>query len=85
MDYYRENPESYAKKLKKDKQEQKKPSRVKKRVEANKANRKAGTYGSGDGLDYDHATKKMVKASTNRGRNSKNSSKSTKGDKNARG
>ena len=59
---------SKAKKKKYDAEFQKKPAQVKKRVEANRANRQAGTYGNGDGKDYDHATKRMVKASTNRGR-----------------
>lgn len=69
--YYRANPE--ARKVKSDynKTYQQKPSAVKKRVEANAANRKAqasGTAKKGDGKDYDHSVKKMVKASTNRGR-----------------
>lgn len=51
---------------------QKKRSAVKKRVEANRANRRAGTYGNGDGKDASH--KKggkivMEKQSKNRARN----------------
>lgn len=50
------------------------------RVELNKANRNAGTYGNGDGLDMSHTKSgKLVKekAKTNRGRNGANK-KSTK-------
>lgn len=66
--YYNSHPEAKAKKDAYNSSYQKKPSAVKKRVEANRANRKAGTYGNGDGKDYDHKVKRMVKASTNRGR-----------------
>ena len=63
---------SIAKKRKYDAQYQKKRSAVKKRVEANRANRRAGTYGNGDKKDASH--KKggkivMEKQSTNRARN----------------
>jgi hypothetical protein len=50
------------------------------RVELNKANREAGTYGNGDGLDMSHTKSgRLVKerSKTNRGRNGANS-KSTK-------
>lgn len=50
------------------------------RVELNKANRDAGTYGNGDGLDQSHTKAgKMVKENmkSNRGRNGQNG-KSTK-------
>ena len=50
----------------------KKPEAVKKRVETITANRKAGTYGNGDGLDASHTKSGkivMEKASTNRARN----------------
>jgi hypothetical protein len=66
--YYSKNADARKKKAKYDKEFQKKPAQVKKRVEANKANREAGTYGNGDGKDFDHAVGKMVKQSTNRGR-----------------
>ena len=63
---------SIAKKKKYDAEYQKKRSAVKKRVQANRANRRAGTYGNGDGKDASH--KKggkivMEKASKNRARN----------------
>jgi hypothetical protein len=66
--YYRENPDARKKKNEYQKRFNKKPSAVKKRVEANRANRKAGTYGNGDGLDYSHTTGKMESQSKNRGR-----------------
>lgn len=78
--YYRENPEAaekhraYQRKLNKD------PKQVKYRSELNAANRKAGTYGNGDGKDMSHKKDgKMVleKAKTNRARNGANG-KSTK-------
>ena len=52
--YYANNPAARKKKAEYDKKYQKKRSAVKKRVEANKANRKAGTYGNGDGKDASH-------------------------------
>ena len=48
------------------------PERKKYRAELNKANKKAGTYGNGDGKDMSHTKKgKMVmeSKSTNRARN----------------
>jgi hypothetical protein len=68
------------KKLAYDKKYQATEKRKKYRVELNKANRKAGTYGNGDGKDMSHTKSgKLVKekAKTNRARNGQNS-KSTK-------
>ncbi len=82
-DYYKENPESYAKKKKYDSKIGKRTDLKKKRVELNAYNRKKKTYGNGDGLDAIHKGKKIVgyaKASKNRG--DKNDSA---GDKRARG
>jgi hypothetical protein len=76
--YYNSNPAAKAKKDSYNKDYQKKPSAVKKRVEANRANRKAGTAGNGDGRDYDHSVRKMVPASVNRGRNEKSRLKGSK-------
>jgi hypothetical protein len=76
--HYDRNPASKAKKEAYNREYQKKPSAVKKRVEANRANRKAGTYGNGDGRDYDHRTKRMVKASVNRGAAEKSRLKGSK-------
>lgn len=66
--FYSSNPSSKAKKDAYNKEYNKTKSAVKKRSEANTANRKAGTAGNRDGLDYDHSVKKMVPQSTNRGR-----------------
>ena len=52
--YYQENPTARAKKNEYNKDDQKKPARVKKRVETNRENRKLGTYGNKDGLDVAH-------------------------------
>jgi hypothetical protein len=57
-----------AKKQATDKKINQRPEQVKKRMESNDANRKAGTYGNGDGKDWDHAVKRFVDKSTNRGR-----------------
>jgi hypothetical protein len=68
------------KKLAYDKKYQDTEERVNYRERLNKANKKAGTYGNGDGLDMSH-TKigSMVKENmkSNRGRNGQNG-KSTK-------
>ena len=67
--HYKKNPKSRAKKAAYDKEYNKKPSAVKKRVEANRARRKAKSAGKKiKGLDYDHATGRFVKPSVNRGR-----------------
>jgi hypothetical protein len=81
--YYASNPEARKKRLKYQAEYNKKPEQVEKRKELVKKNRDDKTYGNGDGKDYDHATKRHVKASVNRGRNSKNGG--TAGDKRARG
>ena len=59
---------SYASQAKFNKQ----PEQVARRVQLNRANRKAGTYGNKDGLDVSHrpngTIKGMEKQSTNRAR-----------------
>ncbi len=68
--YYDLNPASKAVKDAYNKEYNKKPSAVAGRVADNKANRKAGTYGNGDGLDYQSKGKekgKMIPQSKNRG------------------
>jgi len=63
---------SIAKKKKYDAEYQKKRSAVKKRVQANRANRRAGTYGNGDKKDASHKRggKMVMEAqSKNRARN----------------
>lgn len=80
--YYKDNPKAKAKKDSYQKEYNKKPEQVKKRVELNKVNRDRGTYGNGDGLDMAHTKNGIVKkkASVNRGSN-----KDSAGDKRARG
>ena len=63
---------SIAKKKKYDARYQKKRSAVKKRVQANRANRRAGTYGNGDKKDASHkrgGKMTMEAQSKNRARN----------------
>jgi len=80
--YYKDNPKAKAKKDSYQKEYNKKPEQVKKRVELNKVNRDRGTYGNGDGLDMSHTKNGIVKkkASVNRGSN-----KDSAGDVRARG
>jgi len=69
---YKKNPASRKKKAAYDKKYDATPARRKRRAELVKANRKAGTYGNGDGLDMSHTKKGKIvkeKASINRGRN----------------
>lgn len=69
------------KKLAYDKKYQATKERKNYRVELNKANREAGTYGNGDGLDMSHTKSgRLVKerAKTNRGRNGNNGKSSKK-------
>jgi len=84
-DYYKKNPKAKAKKLAYDKKYQKK-DRVKKYQrklkkkrykDAKKGNPRAQ---KGSGYDYDHGSKRYLKASKNRGKTS-----GTPGDKRARG
>lgn len=68
-EYYRNNPEARKKKAAYDKKLGQRPEQTKKRVEANRARRKAKAAGKNvKGKDYDHAVGKFVKTSTNRGR-----------------
>ena len=81
--YYKDNPEAYAKKKKYDSKLEKRADLTKKRVELNAYNRKKKTYGNGDGLDAIHKGKKIVgyaKASKNRG-----DTNDSAGDKKSRG
>ena len=74
------SPSSIARKKAYDKKYSSTDKQKKYRVSLNKANRKAGTYGNGDGKDMSHTKKGgMVKESesANRGRNGQNG-KSTK-------
>ena len=62
-EYYRSNPEARKKRLKQQARYNKTNNGLKIRVNANKLNRKLGTYGNGDGKDADH-----YKGSTTEGR-----------------
>lgn len=81
-EYYKKNPESYAKKLAYDKKHNAKPEQRAKRAELVKVNRDRGTYGNGDGKDASHTKNGIVmkKASANRA-----SKTDTAGDRRARG
>jgi hypothetical protein len=67
--YYRKNKSARDKKKAYDKELNSKPEQIKKRVESNRERRKAKAAGKDiKGKDYDHAVKRFVKTSTNRGR-----------------
>lgn len=72
--YFQNNPEARAKKNAYNKEYHATKKRKKYRAKLNKENRKAGTYGNGDGKDMSHTKSgKIVKEnqSTNRKRNGK--------------
>ena len=78
--FYRSNTASRNKKKKYDAKLNAKESQTKKRVEANRARRKAKAAGKDvSGKDYDHATKRFVKSSTNRGRKGEGGRKKKRG------
>lgn len=67
--YYRKNAAARKKKAATDKKINARPSQVKKRVESNRKRAQAKKKGQNiKGKDYDHATNRFVKSSTNRGR-----------------
>jgi hypothetical protein len=70
--YFQNNPEAKKKKDEYNTKYHKTKARKKYRAKLNKENRKAGTYGNGDGKDMSHDTKgklKKEKQSSNRARN----------------
>jgi hypothetical protein len=70
--YYAKNPKARKKKQEYDKKYHSSPERKAYRASLNKANKKAKTYGNGDGKDMSHTKKgKLVKEkqSKNRARN----------------
>ena len=73
--YYKENPEARKKKGKYDKAYHSTPSRRKYRAELNRKNREAGTYGNGDGKDWDHGVRRMISQSANRAKKMQNGGK----------
>jgi hypothetical protein len=64
--FYKENPEAAEKRRAYQRKYNKSEERKKYRAFLNKKNRNAGTYGNGDGLDYDHTEKRFMKARLNR-------------------
>ena len=64
--YYRENPEARKKKDAYNTDYHSTPSRRAYRAELNQKNRDAGTYGNGDGQDYDHTEGRFMSESKNR-------------------
>jgi hypothetical protein len=64
--FYDENPDSYEKKKAYDKKYHSTRERKQYRAFLNKKNRQAGTYGNGDGKDYDHDEKRFISAVRNR-------------------
>jgi hypothetical protein len=64
--YYAENPEARDKKKQYDTEYHSTTERKKYRAFLNRKNRNAGTYGNGDGKDYDHDEKRMISATRNR-------------------
>ena len=79
--HYAKNPDSKEKKAEYDKKYHSPEERKKYRASLNRANRKANTYGNGDGKDMSHTKSgKMVreKQSSNRARNGHNGKSSKK-------
>lgn len=66
QEYYDANPEAKAKKKAYDTKYHSTEERRKYRAFLNKKNRQAGTYGNGDGKDYDHAEARMILQRRNR-------------------
>jgi len=52
--YYKDNPEARKRRLKQQRKYNKTNNGLKIRTDANKLNRKLGTYGNGDGKDASH-------------------------------
>jgi len=63
-EYYRKNPEARKKRLSQQKRYNKTKNGLKIRVNANKLNRKLGTYGNGDGKDAAHYSGSTTKGRT---------------------
>jgi hypothetical protein len=80
--YYAANPEAKKRHNDYQKEYNKSPDQVRKRVELNAVNRKRGTYGNGDGLDASHTKGGIVMKSASSNRGSKSA---MPGDKRARG
>lgn len=79
--YFAANPEARRKKNEYNKKYHSTPERVQYREDLNQANRKAKTYGNGDGKDMSHGKKGTLskeKQSSNRARNGKGNNKRLK-------
>jgi len=79
--YFASHPEARAKKNEYNTEYHSTPERRKYRSKLNLANRKAGTYGNGDGKDMSHTKKGTVikeSKSSNRARNGKGNNKKLK-------
>lgn len=79
--YFAANPEARKKKNDYNKEYHSSPERVNYREDLNQANRKAKTYGNGDGKDMSHTKKGKLtkeKQSSNRARNGKGNNKRLK-------
>ena len=78
-EYYRQNPRARRKKAKTDKAINSRPEQVQKRVESNRARRRAKANGKNvNGKDFDHAVGKFVPTKVNRGRREKSRVKGSK-------
>lgn len=80
--FYRKNKKAREKRNEYQKEYNKKPSQVKRRVFDNKKNRELGTYGNYDGKDVSHKGKRIVLERASKNRASKTA---TAGDRRARG
>lgn len=80
--YYRKNKIAREKRNEYQKEYNKKPSQVKRRVFDNKKNREFGTYGNYDGKDVSHKNGRIVLERASKNRASKSA---TAGDRRARG
>jgi len=63
-EYYRKNPKARKKRLTQQKKYNKTKNGLKIRVNANRLNRKLGTYGNGDGKDAAHYSGSSTKGRT---------------------
>ena len=80
--YYRKNKKAREKRNEYQKEYNKKPSQVKRRVFDNKKNREFWTYGNYDGKDVSHRNGRIVLERASKNRASKSA---TAGDRRARG
>lgn len=79
--YFATHPEAREKKNQYNKEYHSSSDRIKYRSKLNQANKKAGTYGNGDGKDMSHTSKGGLvreSQSTNRARNGRGNNKKKK-------